>query len=109
MGEHARGDLGPGAPRPGSRRAVGPRTSGAGAVCVPCMQNLTSPRPGFDFAPGREGEKGAEGGGLRVPARLPRMSAMPARSRVGSDAGSFGVARWWRRWWKRWAGGLRAY
>lgn len=25
------------------------------------MQNLTSPRPGFDFAPGREGEKGARG------------------------------------------------
>lgn len=83
-----------------------PQVGGPGGVCVPCMQNLTSSRPGFDFAPGREG---AEGGGLRVPARLPRMSAMLARSRVGSDAGSSGVARWWRRWWKHWGGGLGAY
>lgn len=46
MGEHARGDLGPGAPRPGSRRAVGPRTSGApGGVCaLHAKLNVASPR-----------------------------------------------------------------
>lgn len=76
-----RGDLGPGARRPASRGAAGPRTPGAGGgVCVPGMQKLTSPRRGFDFAPGGKGETGPKGrdAGPRQAAEDGRDSGPPA-------------------------------
>lgn len=46
-----------------------PHARGRGAVCVPGKQKFTSPRRGFDFAPGRKGEMGPRDG-MPVPARL---------------------------------------